>query len=122
MDYRDSIEYLEESKCDQNQGENYQERHNKVLDIAIKAIENQIFFENKVSHIHTWFIDNKDCLLDSAIDVADKRFTMNHEQGLIDKIDLDFIIEDAVDEIQKGILNVLESYTDGRVQYGDNII
>ena len=39
-----------------------------------------------------------------------------------DKIDLDFIIEDAVDEIQKGVLNVLESYTDGRVQYGDNII
>ena len=110
MEYRDAIEYLEESKCDQNQGEDYQERHNKVLDIAIKAIENQIFFENQVSNIHTWFVDNKDCLLDSAINIADKRFTMNHEQGLIDKIDLDFIVEDIVDEIQKGILNVLSTY------------
>lgn len=115
MEYRDAIEYLEESKSDQKQGEDYQERHNEVLNIAIKAIENQIFFENQVSNIHTWFVDNKDCLLDSAISIANKRFTMNHEQGLIDKIDLDCIVEDIVGTIQKGILNVLESYTDGRV-------
>ena len=115
MDYIDVIEYLEESKCDQKQGEEYQERHNKVLDIAIKAIENQIFFENQVSNIHTWFVDNKDCLSDSAMKVANKRFTMNYEQGLIDKIDLDCVVEDIVDEIQQGILNVLDSYIDGRM-------
>ena len=82
----------------------------KTLKMAIKALEKQAFFENEVSNIHEWFVDNKDCLLDSAISIANKRFTMNHEQGLIDKIDLDFIVEDIVGEIQKGILNVLSTY------------
>ena len=115
MNYRDAIEYLEEIKCDQKQSEDYQEKHNRVLDIAIKTIENQIFFENQVSNIHTWFVDNKDCLSDSAMKIANKRFDMNHEQGLIDKIDLDCVAEDIVDKIQKEILSVLESYIDGRV-------
>lgn len=110
MDYRDAIDYLEESKCDQKQGEDYQERHNEVLDIAIKTIENQIFFENQVSNIHTWFVNNKDCLLDSAMKVAVEGFKNGNADGCIDDVDLDFIVEDIVDEIQKGILNVLDSY------------
>lgn len=115
MDYRDAIDYLEESKCDKNKGEGYQEIHNEVLDIAIKAIENQIFFENQVSNIHTWFVDNKDALMDSASSVSGNWFDDCNTDGAIDKVDLDFMIEDIVDEIQKGILNVLESYTDGRM-------
>ena len=84
----------------------------KTLKTAIKALEKQAFFENQISNISDWFIDNKEVMLDSAIDIANKRFTMNHNLGLIDKIDLDFIIEDVVDEIQKGILNVLDTFKD----------
>lgn len=109
MDYRDAIEYLEESKCDQNQGEDYQERHNKILDIAIKAIESQIFFENTVGDIRDWFVDNKNQLLDSASNWFDDC----NVDGMVDKVNLDFMIEDLVDETQKGILNVLDSYIDG---------
>lgn len=122
MDYRDAIDYLEESKCDQRQGEGYQEKHNEVLDIAIKAIENQIFFENQVSNIHTWFVDNKDCLLDSAMKVANEGFKNGNADGYIDDVDLDFIVEDIVDEIQKGILNVLDSYIEEMQLLKDVII
>lgn len=113
MSIKDAIEYLEESKCDQKQGEGYQERHDGVLDIAIKALEKQAFFENEVSNIRDWFVDNKDCLLDDAMKVADSNFkeiSVENIEGEFTNIDLHFIIEDIVDAMQKGILNILDSY------------
>lgn len=112
MDIQDAIEYLEESRCNQKQGEEYQERHNEVLDIAIKSLEEKYFFENEVSHIHSWFVENKDCLVDSANKAAKESFKSANSDGYIDDVDLDFIVEDIVDEIQKGILNVLSTYMD----------
>lgn len=110
MNIQNAIEYLEESKCNQKQGEAYQERHNEVLDIAIKALEEKYFFENEVSHIHDWFVGNKDCLLDDANVVAKDSFKGINRNGYIDEVDLDFIVEDIVDKIQEEILNVLSTY------------
>ena len=42
MNIRKVIKYLKESKCDQKQGENYQQYHNSVLNTAIEALEKQI--------------------------------------------------------------------------------
>ena len=84
----------------------------KTLKTAIKALERQAFFENQVSNIHGWFVDNKDSLLDSAMVVARDKFIESSIDGYIDQVDLDFIVEDIVDEIQKGILNVLSTYMD----------
>ncbi len=41
-----------------------------------------------------------------------QRFKEWNKEGVIDEIDLDDIIEDVVDEIQKGILNVLSTFKD----------
>lgn len=81
-----------------------------TLKTAIKALEKQAFFENEVSNIRDWFVDNKECLLDSAMKAARDKFIKNNNYGLIDQVDLDLIVEDIVDEIQKGILNVLSTY------------
>ena len=84
----------------------------KTLKTAIKALEKQAFFENEVSNIHSWFVDNKDELLNSAMKVARDGFIESSVDDFIDEVDLDFIVEDIVDEIQKGILNVLSTYKD----------
>lgn len=84
----------------------------KTLKIAIKALEKQAFFENQVSNISHWFVDNKDSLLDLAMTVARDGFIESNTNDYIDQVDLDFIVEDIVDEIQKGILNVLSTYKD----------
>lgn len=42
MRVEDAIKYLKESKCEQNQGESYQEYHNNVLNLVIKSLEKQI--------------------------------------------------------------------------------
>lgn len=82
----------------------------KTMKTAIKALEKQAFFESQVSNIHDWFVDNKESLLDSAIGVARDGFIESNANDYIDQVDLDFIVEDIVDEIQKGILNVLSTY------------
>ena len=84
----------------------------KTLKTAIKALEKQAFFENEVSNIHEWFVDNKDSLLDTALTVSTKSFNQYNEDGNIDEVDLEFIVSDIVDEIQNGILNVLSTYMD----------
>ena len=35
-----------------------------------------------------------------------------NENGKIDEVDLEFLVSDIIDEIQKGILNVLSTYKD----------
>lgn len=82
----------------------------EMCDIAIEALEKQAFFENQVLNISGWFVDNKDCLLDAALTVSTKSFNQYNENGKIDEVDLEFIVSDIVDEIQEGILNVLDSY------------
>ena len=42
MNIEQTIKYLEDSKCDQKQGEVFQEMHNEALNIAIQALEKQI--------------------------------------------------------------------------------
>lgn len=81
-----------------------------AYNLAIKALEKQTFFENEVSNIRDWFVDNKDSLFDDAMKVADTEFEENNSNDYIDKVDLDTIVEDIVDKIQEGILNVLDSY------------
>ena len=84
-----------------------------TIDEVKEALEKQAFFENEVAEIRSWFINNKDMILDSAYSVASMGFdTLSNNYDLIDKVDLDTIVEDIVDEIQKGILNVLSTYTD----------
>ena len=81
--------------------------------LAIKALEKQVSFENEVNEIRDWFVNNKDCLYDSADKVAKEGFeALVGQYKLIDEIDLEAIIEDVVDEIQKGILNVLDTFKD----------
>ncbi len=83
----------------------------KAMYEAIEALEKQAFLENTViDDISDWFVDYKDCLLDAAKKVSIQRFKEWNKEGVIDEIDLDDIIEDVVDEIQKGILNVLSTF------------
>lgn len=84
----------------------------EYTDKVREALEKQAFFENEVSNIHEWFVDNKDSLLDTALTVSTKSFNQYNEDGNIDEVDLEFIVSDIVDEIQKGILNVLSTYMD----------
>ena len=105
MDYKKAIDILDCCK-DYDDSEQL-----SAINIAIEVLEKQAFFENQVSHIHGWFIDNKDCLLDSALTVSTESFNQYNDNGKIDEVDLEFIVSDIVDEIQKGILNVLSTYT-----------
>ena len=82
----------------------------ETIDTIISALEKQAFFENTVDVIREWFVGNKDCLLDTAQEVAKDKFIEISVNGSIDKVDLDFIVEDIIDEIQKGILNVLNTF------------
>lgn len=83
----------------------------EAISEAIEALEKQAFLENTViDDISDWFVDYKDCLLDAAKKVSIQRFKEWNKEGVIDEIDLDDIIEDVVDEIQKGILNVLSTF------------
>ena len=85
----------------------------EAISEAIEALEKQAFLENTViDDISDWFVDYKDCLLDAAKKVSIQRFKEWNKEGVIDEIDLDDIIEDVVDEIQKGILNVLSTFKD----------
>ena len=78
--------------------------------LAMQALEKEVLFENEVSSIHSWFVDNRESLLNSAMTVARDGFTESCADGFIDEVDLDFIVEDIIDEIQKGVLNVLSTY------------
>lgn len=86
----------------------------RAYNLAIKSLEKQAFFENEVSHIHGWFVDNKEILLDNAMIVARDGFIESNVADFIDQVDLEFIASDIVDEIQKGILNVLSTYMDNQ--------
>lgn len=90
----------------------------EAISEAIEALEKQAFLENTViDDISDWFVDYKDCLLDAAKKVSIQRFKEWNKEGVIDEIDLDDIIEDVVDEIQKGILNVLSTFKVQNEQY-----
>lgn len=92
---------------------NHGQPENEAIDTAIQALAKQAFFENEVSNIRDWFVDNKDCLLDSAMNVAHKKFKevdIENNGNEFTRIDLDFIVEDIVDTIQEGILNVLSTF------------
>lgn len=106
MDIQEAIQRLEEMKdylkCEALEVD--------VIDLAIKALEEKYFFENEVSRMQNWFIDNKDCLLDSAMSILRNWLDDCNVGGKMDEVDLDFMIEELVDEIQKGIFNVLDSY------------
>lgn len=81
--------------------------------LATKALEKQAFFENEVDEIHSWFVDNKESLLDAAMNVAHKKFkeiSIENNGNEFTNIDLDFIVEDIVDKLQEGILNVLSTF------------
>ena len=82
----------------------------KAFNLAIEALEKQAFFENQISNVSDWFVNNRDSLLDTALNVSTKSFNQYNKNGKIDEVDLEFIVSDIVDEIQKGILNVLSTY------------
>lgn len=63
-----------------------------------------------LNEIRDWFVDNKDCLIDTASITAKNGFEELNCDGHIDEVDLDGISEEIADEIQKGILNVLDTY------------
>lgn len=63
------------------------------LEYETMALEKQAFFENEVGIIRDWFVDNKDCLLDSARSISDNWFDDCKEDEKMDKVDLDFMIE-----------------------------
>lgn len=85
----------------------------EYTDEVKEAVEKQTSFKNEVVEIREWFLNNKDCLYDSATKVAKEGFEMLAGQyKLIDEVDLEAITEDIVDEIQKGILNVLDTFKD----------
>lgn len=74
--------------------------------------EKQALFENEVGVIRDWFVDNKECLLDTAQTVGRDGFIASSTNDWIDEVDFDFIIEDIVNELHKGILNVLDTFKD----------
>jgi hypothetical protein len=114
MDYKQAIEQLYDLRtyCGEQaiDGVVDWKRDAQSLDLAIKALEKQAFFENKVNCIRDWFVDNKECLLDAAQTVGRDGFIASSTNNVIDEVDFDFIIEDIVNEIQKGILNVLDTF------------
>lgn len=107
MDYKEAIDILNDTESDMKYD---QKEVNEAHLLAIQVLEKQAFFENEVSNIHDWFVDNKDSLLDSAMTVARNGFIESNADDYIDQVDLDFIVEDIVEEIQKRILNVLSTY------------
>lgn len=120
MDNQDAIRVLESMKKEYVQAleigsvpdlhKNQYKKYVNAYDLSIKALEKQVFFESQVSNISDWFVDNRDSLLDTALTVSTKSFNQYNENGKIDDVDLEFIVLDIVDEIQKGILNVLSTY------------
>lgn len=116
MDHKDAIECLDElviiARESNDIGVSKYLSINNLIEDVKEVLQKQAFFESQVSHISTWFVDNKDCLLDTAMKVARDGFAENEVYNSIGEEDLDFIVEDIVDEIQKGILNVLSTYTD----------
>lgn len=52
-DIERAIEYLQNSLCDQKQGETHQELHNDMLNIAISALEKQVAKKPKDGSIST---------------------------------------------------------------------
>lgn len=79
-------------------------------DFILKRLNHYEELEKRAEEIKDWFVDNKDCLMDAATNISTKRFEILHKDELIDDVDLDSIVEDIVDEIQKGILNVLDTF------------
>lgn len=120
MDNKQAIEEIEDLMGNWSYLEVYSgassEPMNVALELAIKALEKQAFFENEIDEIRDWFVDNKECLLDDAMKVADSKFkeiSIENIEGEFTNIDLHFIVEDIADKIQEGILNVLDSYKRG---------
>ena len=111
---RDSINCLDElvvmARNSEDMGVSRWLSINNLIEDVKEVLQKQAFFENEVSNIHGWFVDNKESLLDSALTVARNGFIESCVDGFINEVDLDFIVEDIVDEIQKGILNVLSTY------------
>jgi len=63
-----------------------------------------------LNEIRYWFVDNQDCIRDTASITAKNGFEELNRNGYIDDVDLDGIAEEIADEIQKGVLNVLDTY------------
>lgn len=63
-----------------------------------------------LNEIRYWFADNQDCIRDTASITAKNGFEELNRDGYIDEVDLDGIAEEIADEIQKGVLNVLDTY------------
>jgi len=76
----------------------------------VNALEKEAFFENNISVISEWFVDNKNCLLDEALKVGRDEFIESNVADFIDQVDLDFIIEEIVEKLQEGMLNVLSTF------------
>ena len=113
MDNQRAVRYLENIMFT---GKIENDTQQEVFDLAIKALEKEAFFENTVDIIHDWFVDNKDALLDDAKTIATSKFVEDNVDGYIDDVDLDFIVEDIVDRLQVGILNVLSAFKRDREQ------
>ena len=64
----------------------------------------------RINEIYDWFVDNKRPFIDDAMNRASNGFKSFEDNGKIDRVDLDFIVEDIVDSIQEGVLNVLETF------------
>lgn len=77
---------------------------------TIEGKRRDIKMNEVLNDIRDWFVDNRDAILDSAMKVARDGFIESSVDDFIDEVDLDFIVEDIVDEIQKGIINVLDTY------------
>ena len=116
MDYQKEIDCLDElvvmARNSEDIGVSRWLSINNLIEDVKEALQKQAFFENQVSNISDWFVDNKDSLLDSAMIIARNGFIESNTNDYIDQVDLDFIVDDIVDEIQKGILNVLSTYMD----------
>lgn len=63
-----------------------------------------------LNEIRDWFVDNQDCLRDTASITAKNGFEELNHNGYIDDVDLDGIAEEIADEIKNGVLNVLDTY------------
>ncbi len=114
MNYQQAIHYLDElvviARNSEDMGVSKWLSINNLMEDVKEVLQKHAFFESQVLSIGSWFVDNKDCLVDDATKVAGDNFRESNVDGFIDEVDLEFIVEDIVDKLQEGILNVLDSY------------